>query len=78
MTLATLTGNAALSIPAGTLSGQRLRLKGKGLPGDPPGDLIAAVRIQVPRRLSDREKKLYEELSRISSFHPRPEGGTEP
>jgi curved DNA-binding protein len=36
-----------------------------------PGDLYAEVRIMVPRTLSDRERELFEELSRSSRFDPR-------
>lgn len=74
VTMATLHGKAALTIPPGTQSGQRFRLKGKGLPGHPAGDLIAVVQIHVPRRMQAREKALFEELSRASSFNPRTDG----
>jgi curved DNA-binding protein len=66
-------GRAALKLPAGARSGQRLRLRGKGLPkrGGGQGDLYAVIRIDVPPRLSSREKELFEELARSSSFQPR-------
>ena len=70
----TLDGAAKLQLPAGTQSGQKLRLRGKGLPGlgnQPPGDLFALVKIVVPKRLSAREKELLEELGRVSRFNPR-------
>jgi curved DNA-binding protein len=60
----TLEGTAELKIPAGTQSGQRMRLKGKGLPrkGGERGDLYARVRITVPRHLDDEGRKLVEKL----------------
>jgi curved DNA-binding protein len=66
-------GRAALKLPAGARSGQRLRLRGKGLPkrGGGQGDLYAVIRIDVPPRPSSREKELFEELARSSSFQPR-------
>ncbi|MEI6563433.1 MAG: DnaJ C-terminal domain-containing protein [bacterium] len=70
----TLQGQAFMTIPPGTESGQRLRLRGKGLPqkrGLEPGDLVVLIRIVVPKRMSPREKELFEELAKISSFKPR-------
>ena len=66
-------GTATLSLPAGTQSGQKLRLRGKGLPGKGSGGghLYAVVQIKVPKPLSPREKALFEQLSRESSFRPR-------
>ncbi len=72
ITVPTLDGQAAVQIPAGSETGHRLRLRGKGLPhGAAPGDLIAVLKIVVPKRLSAREKELLEELGRVSSFRPR-------
>jgi curved DNA-binding protein len=69
----TPTGSITLKIPKGTQSGQKLRLKGKGMPGSkgPPGDLYAVAQIKVPKRLSEQERKTFEELRRVSSFNPR-------
>ena len=68
-----LEGKATLKLAAGAQSGQRLRLRGKGLAhrGGGPGDLYAVIRIVVPGSLSARERELFEELSRVSSFKPR-------
>ncbi len=70
----TLQGQAFITIPPGTESGQRLRLRGKGMPqkkGLEPGDLVAIVRIVVPKQMSAREKSLFEELAKVSTFSPR-------
>lgn len=69
----TLSGPITLKIPIGTQSGQKLRLKGKGMPGSkgPPGDLYAVAQIKVPKPLSEQERKTFEELRRVSSFNPR-------
>jgi curved DNA-binding protein len=64
----TLTGSARLRVPAGSSCGRRLRLRGEGLGG---GDLYATVNIKVPKRLSKRERELYEELAEASDFDPR-------
>jgi len=66
-------GEAKLRVPAGTSSGRRLRLKHRGLPNTrgAPGDLYAEVRIMVPATPSDDERRLFEELARVSTFDPR-------
>jgi curved DNA-binding protein len=66
-------GTVNLKIPSGTQSGQKLRLRGKGLPknGDGRGDLFARVKIVVPKKLSPKEKELFSEMAEISSFQPR-------
>jgi curved DNA-binding protein len=66
-------GVAKVTVPPGTSSGRRLRLRKRGLPNPAgtPGDLYAEVRIVVPSALSHREKELFEELARASDFDPR-------
>jgi len=69
----TLEGDVAVKIPAGTSSGRKIRLRGKGFPrakGE-RGDLYAEIRVDVPHHLTSAEKKLFEELSRESKFNPR-------
>jgi curved DNA-binding protein len=69
----TLAGRVNIKIPAGTQNGQKLRVRGRGLPlrtgGN--GDLIVVTRIEVPNAISDSERKLWEQLSRESNFKPR-------
>lgn len=62
----TLEGNADLKIPPGTQGGQRLRLKGKGLPkrGGGRGDLFARVRVEIPKDLDEEGKQLVEQLKK--------------
>jgi curved DNA-binding protein len=71
--LQTPTGSARVRVPAGSSSGRRLRLRGRGLPqrGGGSGDLHAIVKIVVPKELSDRERELYEQLAESSSVDPR-------
>lgn len=56
----TLDGNVTMTIPAGTSSGAKLRLKDKGIGGK--GDLFARIRIVIPKKLTEAERKLYEQL----------------
>ncbi len=69
VTVETLDGPVRLKIPPGTSSGKIFRLRGKGMPrpGKPDrrGDLYVVARVQVPSRLSARERKLFEELARL-------------
>lgn len=69
----TLEGTIQLSIPPGAQSGQRLRLRGKGMPrrDKPHGDLFVRVMVVVPKTLSDDERTLYEKLREVSKFNPR-------
>jgi curved DNA-binding protein len=69
----TLEGSARVKVPPGSSSGRRLRLRGQGLP-DPSGsagDLYAIVEIHVPKRLTQKERELFEQLSSVSKFDPR-------
>lgn len=74
ITLPTLTGKINLSIPANSQSGQRLRIKGKGLIGKQgPGDLLVALKIVIPQTATAEVKKLWEKLAEKASFDPRTE-----
>ncbi|MGW3363145.1 DnaJ C-terminal domain-containing protein [Streptosporangium canum] len=66
-------GEAKVKVPAGSSSGRRLRLRGRGMPNPrgTPGDLFAEVRIMVPATLPDEERRLFEQLAAVSTFDPR-------
>jgi curved DNA-binding protein len=69
----TLAGPVELSIKPGTNAGKRLRLAKRGLPAPDGsvGDLYAAVQIDVPKTVSQRERELYDQLAAASNFNPR-------
>ena len=69
----TLGRSVQMKVPAGTQSGRTLRLRGKGLPrrSGAAGDLLVQVRVVVPESLTPRERELFEQLARESSFRPR-------
>jgi curved DNA-binding protein len=67
----TLGGIITVSIPAGAQGGQKLRLKGRGLPGSPPGNQYLSLVIALPSDVSARAKELYRELAAASAFDPR-------
>ncbi len=68
-----LDGRVNIKIPPGTQNGQKLRVRGRGLPGrnGTRGDLIIVARIAVPAKVTEVEKKLWEQLARESKFNPR-------
>jgi curved DNA-binding protein len=77
ITVSTLDGEVVLTVPPGSSSGKKLRLRGRGLPhgsgvNATHGDMYALVRVDVPAHTSPEERKLLEELARISTFAPRP------
>ena len=68
----TLDGQVALSVPAKARDGQRLRLRGRGLPGDPPGDLYVELEVVVPRADSDEQRAATAALrAAFPDFDPR-------
>lgn len=67
----TLGGPVNLTLPRGAQSGQKLRLKGRGLPGSHPGDQYVIVQIQVPRAESEEHEQLYRTMARKMAFNPR-------
>jgi curved DNA-binding protein len=65
----TLGGKVDLKIPAGSSSGKRLRLRGRGLPGKPPGDQYVELQIRIPAHMDDETRSLYEQLEARASTH---------
>src|SRR5699024_4983001 len=67
----TLDGLITLTIPAGTSSGQKLRLREKGMPprkkGEKAGDILVNVMIETPANLTDEQKELYKKLKELDS-----------
>ena len=63
----TLEGNARLKLPPGTQGGQRFRLRERGLPGvsGQRGDLYVVAQIALPKKLTEREREIWEQLARL-------------
>jgi curved DNA-binding protein len=66
----TMTGDVKLKVPAGSQNGQKIRLRGKGMPHlrqpEQYGDLYAELEVQLPTDLSPKQRELFEELRRLS------------
>jgi curved DNA-binding protein len=73
LSIPTLSGRVNIKIPPGTQSGQKLRVRGRGLPlrEGGHGDVIVVTRVVVPEKVSDAERKHWEQLARESRFNPR-------
>jgi len=69
----TLGGTVDLRIPAGAKAGQKMRLKGRGLPGNPAGDQYVMLKIVLPPNDSPQAQALYEQMKRDLDFDPRAE-----
>jgi curved DNA-binding protein len=64
-------GTVEVTIPAGSQSGRKLRLKGKGIPASPPGDLYLILDVVLPPANNDKARALYEAMARDLAFNPR-------
>jgi curved DNA-binding protein len=71
VTVSTLGGPVEMRIPPGAQSGQKLRLRGRGLPGQPPGDEYVQLKVVLPPADSAQAKALYEEMRAKLNFDPR-------
>jgi DnaJ-class molecular chaperone len=73
VTVPTLNGSVEMTIPPGSQGGQRLRLRGKGVPrkSGGRGDLYVTLKIMVPPKPTAEERELFEKLAATSSFNPR-------
>ncbi|MCB1777741.1 MAG: DnaJ domain-containing protein [Candidatus Competibacteraceae bacterium] len=67
----TLGGTVTLNIPANAKNGQKLRLRGRGLPGDPPGDQLAVLRIVNPPADTEAAREAFERMKQDLPFDPR-------
>ncbi|MCU1651522.1 MAG: chaperone DnaJ domain protein [Pseudonocardia sp.] len=76
--VSTPAGESKVTVPAGSSTGRRLRLRGEGMPNPhgPPGDLDAEIKIMVPPHLTARERELFAELADASTFDPRRDPAT--
>ena len=71
----TPSGLVDLKIPPNTIAGNKLRLKGRGIPAREPGDLYVVLEIALPKADSDKAKQAYAEFERELRFNPRKDLG---
>jgi curved DNA-binding protein len=71
----TPSGTVQVKVPAGSQTGRKLRLKGRGIPGDPPGDLYVVLEVVLPPADTDKAHQIYETMARELAFNPRQKTG---
>jgi curved DNA-binding protein len=69
-------GSVKVRIPEGAQSGRSLRVRSKGIPGDPPGDLLLDLQVVLPPADTAKARALYETMARELAFEPRRAGRT--
>jgi curved DNA-binding protein len=64
-------GAVELKVPPNSQSGKKLRLKGRGIPARPPGDLYVVLQVVLPPADSERQRRAWEQMQREFAFNPR-------
>lgn len=64
-------GPVKVRIPQGAQSGRQLRVRGRGIPGEPPGDLMLTIEIMLPPADTPRAREFYEQMAKEFAFDPR-------
>ena len=67
----TSAGSLRVNVPPGSQAGRKLRLKERGIPGKPPGDLYLVLEVVLPPATTDKARQLYETMAREMGFNPR-------
>lgn len=67
----TPSGNVQVKVPAGSQAGRKLRLKGRGIPGNPPGDLYLVLEVALPPADTDKARQIYQTMAQELAFNPR-------
>ncbi len=71
-------GRVEVNVPAGSNNGRKLRLKGRGIPGNPPGDLYLELELALPPANNEKAREVYQTMAReFSSFNPREQMGAQ-
>jgi len=71
----TPSGNVQVKVPAGSQAGRKLRLKGRGIPGNPPGDLYMVLEVVLPPADTENARQIYQTMARELAFNPRQKQG---
>ncbi|MRX11458.1 DnaJ domain-containing protein [Pseudoduganella sp. FT25W] len=70
----TPSGKVNVTVPAGSQSGRKLRLRARGIPGKEAGDLYLLLEVVLPPATSDKARELYQTMAREMAFNPRAGG----
>jgi len=69
--VATPSGKVTVTVPAGSQTGRKLRLRGRGIPGKEAGDLYLLLEVALPPANTDKARELYQTMARELAFNPR-------
>jgi curved DNA-binding protein len=75
ITASTPAGALNVKIPAGSQTGRKLRLRARGLPSEPAGNLYLVLEVVLPPATTDKARQLYETMAREMPFDPRNQMG---
>ena len=76
--VSTPSGRVEVNVPAASNNGRKLRLKGRGIPGNPPGDLYLELELALPPATNEKARELYQTMAReFSAFSPREQMGAQ-
>jgi curved DNA-binding protein len=64
-------GTVEMNVPAGSQTGRKLRLRGRGIPGDPPGDFYVLLQVVLPPAVDDQARAAYRKMAQDLAFDPR-------
>jgi curved DNA-binding protein len=64
-------GTVEMDVPAGSQTGRRLRLRGRGIPANPAGDFYVVLEVKLPAADSDKARALYRQMATELAFEPR-------
>jgi curved DNA-binding protein len=67
----TPSGQVEVTVPPNSQTGRKLRLKGRGIPASPPGDLYLILEVVLPPANTERARELYQQMARELAFNPR-------
>lgn len=70
-------GTVEMTVPAGSQNGRKLRLRGRGIPGNPPGDFYVLLEVVLPPARTDHDRAAYRRMAQDLAFDPRANRGAE-
>jgi curved DNA-binding protein len=76
--VATPAGKMQVTVPAGSQSGRKLRLKGMGIPAAQPGNLFLVLKVMLPVPVNDEQRAVYQSMARAMPLNPRQTLETQP
>jgi curved DNA-binding protein len=70
-------GTVEMNVPAGSQTGRKLRLRGRGIPGSTPGDVFVMLEVVLPPAINDKARAAYRQMAQDLAFDPRASTGAD-